>query len=185
MLTVPLEFIWPIFWLTIVFWLTNANPSFVVFLFSFFAVMLNILAMQAVGLAISAGVPQKHQMTVTILLITYYFGYSGLFMPMEQLPVWIRWVEHLNLLLYSYHLLLKIIFTGDRTFSCFGDSSATDFPTCIENRAYRITDADIFDRYSVDKSVATCVGFAVGTIFVMRAVSFVFLARAVRRGPSD
>jgi ABC-type multidrug transport system ATPase subunit len=179
--TLPLEFVWPFFYTTIVFWLTNVNPSFVVYLCSFCVVMLNVFAMQAVGLAISAAVPAKHQVTTTLLLITYYFAYSGLFMPLDKLPVWLRWVHHCNLLMYGYHLLLRTVFTDDITFSCMPSAEGvSSYSQCLLDTSYRINSEDILASHGIDKSALLCICFAVGCIFVMRTVAFVFLQRAVR-----
>jgi hypothetical protein len=180
--TLPLEFIWPLFYVTIVFWLTNLNPSFVVYILSFGACMLNVFAMQAVGLAISAAIPAKHQVTTTLLLITYYFAYSGLFMPLSRLPVWLRWVHHCNLLMYGYHLLLRITFTDGNTFSCMAaEDGISGYEACLLDNNYRITASDILTKNGIDKPAVLCIAFAIGCIFVMRAVAFVFLQRAVRK----
>lgn len=179
--TMPLEFIWPLFYITIVFWLTNANPAFVVYLGMYFVVMLNVLGMQAVGLAISAGVPAKHQVTTTLLLITFYFGYSGMFMPLDQLPDWLSWVHHGNLLMYGYFLNLQVLFTDSVEFTCRPpEDGLSDYAPCLADSTYKITRSDILARFNIFKSAETCIMVAVIHIFLFHAIAYFFLRKEVK-----
>lgn len=58
--------------------------------------LLNQITMQGVGLLMSAAVPDGSLMTVCILVITWMIAYADLFMPLELIPGWIRWLGLIN-----------------------------------------------------------------------------------------
>lgn len=94
----PFEFFKAWVFNTIVYCITlPGDASFAQYALLCSAIWLSMTSFYAVGLTISAGVPERHVMTVSIILITFFFGYSGFFVPFDQVPIWLRWVEHGNL----------------------------------------------------------------------------------------
>merc|ERR1719487_2481854 len=58
LMLIPLDLVWPTLWVTGVFWMTNLNPSFTVYLLTLTQVWLAFAAFQSVGLMIAAsGMP--------------------------------------------------------------------------------------------------------------------------------
>ena len=125
---IPFELIWPLLYIPIVFGMSGLG-DFVTLLLVFAVLALNILMMQSVGLLVSAGVNGAQAFTVSILLITFFFGYGGLFVPLESLWPWLQWVKWLNLLTYSFHLIMQAVFRGDTTYAC--DAKASAYLVCV------------------------------------------------------
>ena len=109
-------------------------------------------------------------------------------MPLESLWPWLRWIQWLNLLTYSFHLIMQVVFRGNETFTCDPDASA--FVVCKNaSRAVNstspsplapvgtITSADILAHYDVNRSVALCVGVAIGASFFLRFLAYQCLRR--------
>ena len=60
------------------------------YLLVFAVVNLTLVTFQSISLAISAGVATPRLFIVCILLISFLFSSGGLFIPIDQLPVFIR-----------------------------------------------------------------------------------------------
>ena len=60
-------------------------------------VWLSMSALFALGFLVSATVPEKHMGTTAVLLITFFFAYSGFFVPFEEMPPLLRWLKYTNL----------------------------------------------------------------------------------------
>jgi len=121
--------VWSLYFSSLVYALSLGPTSIGIwhFFVLYGAILLNLITMQSIGLAISAGVPEKHMVTVSITLITFFFGYSGLFVPWEAMVGWLQWTRHVNLMVYCYQLVLYIIFgLGAHKFKCLETTSSFD-----------------------------------------------------------
>jgi len=113
LLTLPIEWIWPLLWTTSVFWMTNLNPSFWIYMAVLCLVLVDYTMFQAVGLVIAASnIPMHQAATVSILLITYFFGWSGLLMDMGRIPAWIRWGGEVNIFKSVVNLMFGLVTDG-------------------------------------------------------------------------
>jgi hypothetical protein len=86
------------------------NDHFGVFLQIFGSTVLGILACQAVGLTVSAGVPMDYILTLCILLVTFLFGYGGLFVPVTQMSPYYSWLVSVDLINYTFNLMMNLVF---------------------------------------------------------------------------
>merc|ERR1712093_703641 len=98
--------------------MTNLNPAFLVYAGVICLVILDYSCFQAVGLVIAASnMPMHRAATVSILMITYFFGWSGLLMDMHRLPAWITWAGDLNIFRSVVNLMFRLV-TGDLEHRC-------------------------------------------------------------------
>jgi hypothetical protein len=179
----PLELVLPTMWMTAVFWITNISPRFVVFLQYVLAIYLNFIIFQGLGYAISAsGMPPARSSTVCMLLITYFFAWTGFFVDLTELPDWLSWVRHANPFLYSVQLLMYITMPDDVEFTCDTTGSTGD-PTqeglgCTpaDDGAFVISGAEVRARFDITTEPWTCV-----VILLFCAVAFRLVAYALLR----
>jgi len=162
---IPLDWGWPFFYTTAVYWMTLPNPSFIAYIATLGSTLLTVVTMQSVGQLISAGVPKEQMVTVSVLVITYFFGYSGLFAP--DVESWLSWAEELNLLVYAYHLLLRGIITEEMSFTC--DPLRSDYTVCPPGP---IRSWDVLEKHNVDNTAGFCVAVLVGSSVGMRLLAY-------------
>jgi|EP01043_Picozoa_sp_COSAG02_P103103 ABC-type multidrug transport system permease subunit len=81
------------------------NDDIGVFVLIFAATNLTLLTFQSISLVISAGVAMHRLFIVCILLISTLFSSAGLFIPISQLPGFLRWTRHINPMKYSNDLV--------------------------------------------------------------------------------
>ena len=93
---IPIEAVFLLGYVPIVFWFVRPNYSVVAFLILTLILLLNMVMMQSIGTLISASVPDHRLMTVCIIIITWMFAYANLFMPLEDLPIWLQWISYIN-----------------------------------------------------------------------------------------
>ena len=180
--TLPLELLFPTFYITVVWWMGDLQASFAQFVLGYLAILLNFVTMQAVGLCISAGVPESKMVTFAILIITFFFGSSGLFVEASRLPAWFAWTKHVNLLRYGYNLLMHQVFVtasedASLHFSCALDSR---YEVC-RNGAVTITTAQILPKNGVEVPASTCIVVMTCATVVLHLTAYQFLRRSVLR----
>ena len=133
--------------------------------------------MQAVGLCVSAGVPEEKMVTFSILVITFFFGASGLFVESSRFPVWFGWTRHVNLLRYGYNLLMRQVFIpasgggGGMDFAC-AESSAYDTCRVASQNSSRITSAQVLHANDVEVETAVCIAVMVCATVVLHVVAY-------------
>lgn len=127
LLLLPLDLVFPTMWTTGVFWLTNLRPDFGVFLQVLLLVYASFTAYQGIGLAISAsGMPPARSGVTCILLITYFFAWSGFFMSFDRVPSFIAWASEVNPFRFSVELMMQMLMQGEVAFECGQITSGGD-----------------------------------------------------------
>jgi len=193
--TLPLELAFPTLYIAVAWGMSGLHGGLAQFARGYLAILLNFVTMQAVGLAISAGVPSEKMVTFAILVITFFFGSSGLFVESARLPVWFRWTKHLNLLLYGYNLLMRQVFVP------VGEAGSMEF-RCAENSMYdacragglansssvpskTINTAQILAKNGVEVSSATCIAVLLGATVLLHLLAYHCLRRDVQKIDDD
>jgi hypothetical protein len=109
LMLIPLDLAWPTIWVTGVFWMTNLNPSFRVYVSILALVYLSFTVFQAVGLMIAAsGMPQDSAATFAVLIITYFFGWTPLLMDLRRVPLWLHWAKEANIFNKAVDMIFSI-----------------------------------------------------------------------------
>jgi len=183
----PLELIWPTFWLTGVFWICNIRPDFWIFLEALLLIYLSFSAFQGVGLAISAsGMPMARAMTTSILLITYFFAWSGFFVSLERVPRWISWVADVNPFRFTVELMMQVIMQGDVEFDCGGGATTGDVSKvgagCVQTAdgTWVLSGAAALQRHGMTSSPGVCLAVIFGVLVGARLLAFGLLWRDLR-----
>eukprot|EP00941_MAST-03F_sp_MAST-3F-sp1_P001382 g1382.t1 len=159
LILVPIAFLWTVVYLPIVYWLTAMNDNFFVFIQLYMAILFHILALQGVGLAISAGIPQKYIMTFCIIFVTFIFAFGGLFIPADEVPSWLAWVLYANPLFYGFQLLMRVVLAGTSplTFRCAVPLSDSEFPeVCIVANESMIEGHDVLAKFGIELESWIC-----------------------------
>ena len=148
-----LPFVWfSTLWLAVVYVMTlGPSGTFEQFILLYFTVVLIIACMQGIGLAISAVLDEENAVTFTMVLITFFFGYAGLFVPLSDIPVWMAWSRFINLLMYSYELVMRIILVNtERPYTCL-DPVSTTYASCslLSNETLKISPEEVIDEVGI------------------------------------
>lgn len=176
----PLHLVWPTIWTTGVYWMTNLNPSVVVFVQVLVVTLVSFILMQGIGLAISAGVKAENSATVAVVLITYFFAYSGLFMEVDRFPDWLQWAVETNIFVYGYQVMLHIILE-DLDFRCLEDSDALSKATILcSSEANVVTGAEAKELHGVNKDPALCIGVVLLGLVFFRVLAFACMRHSLR-----
>merc|ERR1711939_1247886 len=183
-----LSLVWPVFYITLVFWITALNWSFSVFLLVVLANILHIVGMQGLGLCLSAGVPPRHVMTAVILLVTLLFATSGFMVPYADMHPAYSWILFVNPLTYAWALCMFIVFSS-QAFTCAGGGEVeTTFPAYCPPSAFNGTEEGqggerntipglaVLSHFNIDMfSPQLCLGIMCLYVVVFRVLAFVIL----------
>ncbi|CAE8591395.1 unnamed protein product [Polarella glacialis] len=183
-LLLPLELAWPTLWITGVFWIANLNPDFSIFIQFILVVYLSYCVFHGLGIAISAsGMPPGRSNTFALLLITYFFAWSGFFVDMSRVPEWISWVRHLNAFGYAVQLLMHTIIPASLEFDCEVSSAAgiqqvSEGCKLKEGSAggsYVLAGDEALSRIGITAEPWLCIAFLFGCLFFFRVLAFLLL----------
>jgi len=176
LLTLPLEFVWPTIWVTCFFWATRLSQSPVAYILVLLLVYLNYMVFQGVGLMMSASnMPLSRANTLSLLLITYLFAWSGLMMDMRQVPSWLHWAGEGNVFALSISLMFRII-TEDVEYTCRSNGSGS--PAGCNDGV--LTGAEAREWLGVDRGPLSCVTGLMLLLVLCRFLSFALLRYSLR-----
>ena len=123
--------VWSTMWMVVVYAMTLSFTGNVLqFLVLTLTTYLNIIVTQGMALSISAGVSEENTLTVTILLMSFMFPYTGLLVPLDQIPEWISWSYYANIMVHVYEIVLYALFQiPAQPYTCL-DNVTTTFEEC-------------------------------------------------------
>jgi len=159
----------------------------VVFLETLLVVYFSYTTFQGVGLAISAsGLPPGQSSTMAILLITFFFAWTGFFVSLERVPGWIRWCSDLNPFRYCVELLMQIVMQGDIEFECDNAFSAGDVSKigagCVQtsNGTWTLSGDAALKRHGMTSDPWLCIGVIFLVLVATRVLAFGLLWKDLR-----
>jgi len=162
-------------------WMTAVNPSFAIFAAVNALVLLGYSTFQAVGLLIAAlNMPGSRAATASILLITYFFGWSGLLMDMQRVPVWLRWAGDINIFKSAVNLMYRLLTEGlEHTCgeSYTGGDVARSKVGCEDGV---ITPAEARKRMGVLQDPLVDIVLIASTLVLCRLCTYMLLRRSLR-----
>jgi len=187
LLLLPVEFAWPTLWTTGVYWIIDLRPDLVAFLETLLLVYFSYTTFEGVGLAISAsGLPPGQSSTMAILLITFFFAWTGFFVSLERVPGWIRWCADFNPFRYSVELLMQIVMQGDIEFTCDNVVSAGVVSETGEgcaqtaNGTWTLSGAAALKRQGMTSDPWLCIGVIFLVLVIARVLAFALLWKDLR-----
>jgi len=178
-LLLPIELIWPTVWVTGVFWITNMSTEFWVYLQVLALVYMSYSAFAGVGLAISAsGMPPARSGTMAILLITFFFAWSGFFVDLDRVPRVMALAAEVNPFRFSVELMMQIIMQGDVEFVCGTAASAGDVSKLGKGCAlaadgtWVLSGAAALERHGMTTDPWLCVAIVLAVVVMSRLLAF-------------
>lgn len=96
--SLPLDLVYPVMFVTIIYWSGGLRPQFQWFLANLCGVLLGVLTAQSIGLLLGAAFVnlQKAQTMCTIIILTFMLV-SGFWV--RSVPSWMQWLKYLS---FSY-----------------------------------------------------------------------------------
>lgn len=187
---IPIDLFWTLLYLPITYAMANLGQSAEEF-FAFFAcVWLNILVMQAIGLAIATlFLASANGFVFAICLTTFFFGFGGLFVPLSTMGP-IAGLRYINVLAYSFHLHMEAVFGMDgfgQNYTCsttgssgfeqctgFNNSCATVAATANATRGNAtITGQDVLHFFDIpEDAVVVSLSVLICLVLFLRLVSY-------------
>lgn len=171
----PLELFWPLGYCTVAWLMSMPAPGVGPFVLFLLLQFINTLVSQALGFAISASVQPSKLMVVCIVAITICFNFTGFLVPLELVPDWISWVQHLSMTKYVYQLMMHIVFTEGQVYTCKvadGDE-VSEYPDCPGRD---ITRADVLKFYDVDLTKEECTVVLLAMLFALYGLALAALS---------
>jgi len=168
---IPLDVIYPIVWGSIVYWLVGLNPNIDRFFIYLFLLVTNVLLAQSFGLAISVAVMNVQKATVLASVVMLAsLMVAGFYVATENLPSWIRWVQYLSFIVYSFAALMLNEFNG-QTYTC------TEPPTEFRLGECPIQDEYVYETYDLTFNLGVWGnwGIMMAWIIGLRLLAYVFL----------
>ncbi|GMI03669.1 hypothetical protein TrVE_jg3568 [Triparma verrucosa] len=169
---IPFNFVGPIVFGTIVFWIVGLGEgdfwNFCVFL-----VLLTLVGFCAIalGMAIAATAPDVEAATAfgpIVVVLMILFG--GFYINIESLPVWLRWVQYLSLMRFAFEGLCVNEFK-DLVFSC---DDVDVGGACVE------TGQDVLNRLSFTMTVGEIMIWLVVFMGVVHVIAYHILEKKKR-----
>ncbi|KAJ8900802.1 hypothetical protein NDN08_000102 [Rhodosorus marinus] len=170
---VPLDVIYPIVWGSIVYWLVGLNPNIDRFFVYLLLLVTNVLVAQSFGLAISVAVMNVQKATVLASVVMLAsLMVAGFYVATENLPSWIRWVQYLSFVVYSFAALMLNEFNG-QTYTC---NTPPDPPTEFQ-LGCPIEDVYVYETYDLTFNLGVWGnwGIMIAWIAGLRLLAYVFL----------
>mmetsp|Transcript_107576 Transcript_107576/g.347147 ORF Transcript_107576/g.347147 Transcript_107576/m.347147 type:complete len:645 (-) Transcript_107576:86-2020(-) len=188
LLLLPLDLVWPLMFTCGLYWISNINPAFVAYVQVQLLVFLCFAVFQGVGLAISAAaLPPAQASTLGLLMITYFFAWSGFFIDFERVPGWLRWARLGNPFMYGVQLMAHIVFSDDMQFACDAQlvpGDATKERVGCEpsgnGTVAVLTGGGARMRHKITHDPMLCLGVLVGTLLLSRLLAFLLLRHDLR-----
>lgn len=174
----PIELVWPTVWVTGVYWITNLNPDFWVYLQVLLLIYTTFSAFTGVGLVISAsGMPPARSGTMAILLITFFFAWSGFFVSLDRVSV-LSHAADVNPFRFSVELMMQIVMQGDVEFLCGTAASAGDVSKLGQGCAQAVdgtwvlSGAAALERHGMTTDPWLCVAVILAVLVASRLLAF-------------
>lgn len=114
---IPLEYLLPIGFLIIVYWMAALKASAGAFFLTLLVLFLDIAVAQGLGFLLGAAfMDVKKATTLASVLILAFMLAGGYYI--QHVPGFIRWIRYLGFTWYSYRLLAKTQYSPHQTYAC-------------------------------------------------------------------
>ncbi|XP_045173292.2 uncharacterized protein LOC123534894 [Mercenaria mercenaria] len=136
----PLLFLMPTLFYTIIYWMAGLN-GVQEFFITWPILIMSVFSAQGLGYFLGAAIPDVKIAFLTgntVILISLLF--SGFIT--QSIPQWISWVKYLSHIHYPLSAICIIVFDNMEPLPCNG-TSVRDFPKCLQNETAVITSKDI------------------------------------------
>ncbi|KAB7503421.1 hypothetical protein Anas_12765 [Armadillidium nasatum] len=111
---VPFQIAFTVIYITIAYFMTNQPYEAERFLLIVIFGIFNSLISQSIGLAVGAALNVQHAVFVAPVLVIPQILFSGFFILISAIPVYLRWLTYLTYVSYCYQGSFKITYGLDR-----------------------------------------------------------------------
>jgi len=175
----PTRLVLPLLFVTVTFWMTAANSSFVVFLGVCGCTLLGVLAGESIGLFVGALIMDFEKAMTVLIVFTLTCLVSGGYY-IQNIPAFMKWTPYMSPFKYAYHSCVSLVF--DHDVPC--DGSGILEVICSKPGVEFATPEDIREFLNVDGSVGLNIGLMCALIFVARYLAFLAL-KSKKAGDRD
>mmetsp|Transcript_5117 Transcript_5117/g.15304 ORF Transcript_5117/g.15304 Transcript_5117/m.15304 type:complete len:565 (-) Transcript_5117:114-1808(-) len=173
---IPLEIIYPLIFGVIVYWMVELNPGVGRFFIYMLLLLTHVIVSQSAGLAISAATMNvKKATTLASIFLLASMMVAGYYVDTENLPVWVRWMQYVSYVVYSFSAVLVNEVDGAE-YPC--SEPPTEFrPEGPMPSPCVITGDDVLRTYDIQSGLGVWGNFGVmvGFILFFRALAYFFL----------
>jgi ABC-type multidrug transport system permease subunit len=172
----PTRLILPAIYMTIAYWLSGVNNSFVVFLESTGCTLLSVLAGESIGLLIGTTVFDMEKGLAVMTVVSLCLMVAGGFF-VRNIVQWLTWLKFLSPFKYSYDSSVQLIF--NTPVPCDGSTTGgVNFKSCtVGSDGYTgyVSNEDLLSFLGVQGSVGFNIGLLVTMCVIVRVASFLAL----------
>jgi len=173
----PVEFVYPLGFLTGIYWMSNWDESFVTFLKCVGLLVFQILYSSSLGTLLGAAFLdfKKSQFVISVVILSMML-LGGYYVNNNRIPVFIGWAKWLSGIRYCFNSMILAV-VPEVEFKC---GSPSEYELC-ENADAMIRGPDILEFYGLDK---TSLEFELGMLVVFtvlfRVAGYYFLSKNMR-----
>eukprot|EP00968_Pinguiococcus_pyrenoidosus_P014445 scaffold1307_cov200-Pinguiococcus_pyrenoidosus.AAC.134 len=92
--------VWPILHVSVFYWMANLNPLAASYFALLGLILVSIVMYHSLGLLIAASTSPDKMMTVALLLVTFMFLFTGVFIPLDESAL--PFLGYINPVLYTF-----------------------------------------------------------------------------------
>lgn len=168
----PRNFLQPTLSWTAVYFAWNLKMNASTFLVSWVVMLLCVEVHYAMGLMISAAfLDFKKSLTVSIIVILFFFLLGGFFVDTENLPAGIEHLKFASTMLYASSAFCNLQFTADEVYLC---DDPSQIPECLAGSDTFTGDAALA-YFNILFPLATNVGILLIPAVLARTFAYLFL----------
>eukprot|EP00897_Mesotaenium_endlicherianum_P002850 jgi/Mesen1/2593/ME000164S01717 len=158
---VPLEFVLPVIFLLIAYFMANLRSDAGIFILTLLAIFLNI---SGLGLFMGAAVMDVKKATTLASVVLLTFMLAGGYY-LQSIPVFIKWVKYLSFNYYAYKLVMKVQYDPEQTYNCGPGSQMCSIQEAPSLRNVNLSDSAWNDAWPL---LIMLVGWRVCAYFALR-----------------
>ena len=146
--SIPFNFTTSVIYQSVFHWLIDINPNGESFIYAILITMGHLLLMEAIMLSVVA-VLKNAMLSVTFAMVVlgYLFLFSGFFIIVSDMPVWISWISYITPTRYSFDGYLWQIYST-QTFDVSG-STATITGKQILSTIFDLKDVNSWGEFGI------------------------------------
>ncbi|XP_046546159.1 ABC transporter G family member 21-like [Haliotis rubra] len=169
----PLILLLPTAFIIISYWcigLNGAGPFFG----TIFTVMLGAICGQSIGLFLGiVFMDFQKAMSIVTLVMMAIMLLGGFYT--RHLPFWLDWIKYFSFLHYTFHCLMVLEFSGDKTVQCATTTGASQFSSCLTTNETSVTNYQVLSFYEVQPSYWVYVFPLIFFICLFRLLGYLIL----------
>lgn len=173
----PLLVIYPSIFVVLVYWMTGMRDDAGAFFQFWVLLLLTSQAAYSFGLAMSTLILDfKKAMVLATVSILFLMLISGFYVNPDNIPVWLRWIQWLAIIKFSFSAGMQVVYPDNRVFPCGAGGDSYGYNGCP------ITGSMVKDQNNLpDLSYGALLAILIAFIVGFRLMSYLFL-RFLHRG---